>query len=247
MLLPLLVAIAFGPTPAPAPDPATGADVVRLMQSRYASRWYKTATFVQTTTHPDGSVETWYEAMSLPGSLRIDIAPLSAQSVLLFRNDSIYRYVGGELKFGRALVHPLMLLGFDVYGQPAEKTIASLTTLGYDLGKVHAGSWQGRKVWIVGAAPGDTTSRQFWIDQERLVFVRNLGPHPQKPEVLTEVQFNKYIELGKGWIETEVLFLENGKVTTTEAYHDVRADPVPALDPAIFLPGAYVAPGWVSE
>ena len=247
MLLPLLAAIAFGPIPAPVTDPATGADVVRLMQSRYATRWYKTATFVQTTTHPDGSVETWYEAMSLPGSLRIDIAPLSARSVLLFRNDSIYRYLDGELKFGRALVHPLMLLGFDVYGQPAEKTIASLATLGYDLSKVHAGTWQGRAVWIVGAAPGDTTARQFWIDQERLVFVRSLGPHPQKPDVLTEVQFNKYVVLGKGWIETEVLFLENGKVTTTEAYHDVRADPVPALDPAIFLPGSYVAPGWVSE
>ena len=245
MLLPLLVALAIAPTTAP--DPATGADVIRLMQSRYAGRWYTTATFVQTTTHPDGSVETWYEAMSLPGSLRIDIAPLSKRSVLLFRNDSIYRYLDGELKFGRALVHPLMLLGFDVYGQAPDKTIASLTTLGYDLSKVHAGSWQGRKVWIVGASPGDTTSRQFWIDQERLVFVRNLGPHPQKPDVLTEVQFNKYVALGNGWIETEVLFLENGKVTTTEAYHDVRADPVPALDPAIFLPGAYMAPGWVTE
>src|SRR2546429_230918 len=41
--------------------------------------WYKTATFVQKTTNidKDGNkkIETWYEAMSLPGSLRIDFTP----------------------------------------------------------------------------------------------------------------------------------------------------------------------------
>ena len=230
MLLPLMVLLLA----APLPDPGTGADVIRMMQAKYEGKWYRTLTFVQTTRHADGSVETWYEAMRIPGVLRIDIAPLSAHSVMLFRNDSIYRYVGGEIKLARPLVHPLLLLGFDVYGQPAEETIASLTALGYDLSKVRSGSWQGRKVWIVGAAPGETATTQFWVDQERLVFVRSLATHPQKTGVITDVQFNKYVKLGQGWIETEVLFLENGVVTLTEEYRDVRADPIPALDPAIF-------------
>lgn len=248
LLLPLLVTALVSAPPSPTPtDPGTGADVIRMMQAKYEGKWYRTLTFVQKTRHADGSVETWYEAMQIPGALRIDIAPLAAQSVMLFRNDSIYRYVGGEIKISRPLVHPLLLLGFDVYGQPAEKTIATLTTLGYDLSKVRSGSWQGRKVWIVGAAEGDTTTTQFWVDQERLVFVRSLATHPQKPGVITDVQFNKYVQLGQGWIETEVLFLENGLVTLTEEYRDVKADPVPALDPAIFLPGPYAPPRWVTE
>lgn len=247
MFVPLLLLLAATPVTAPPADPATGAELIQQMHARYAGRWYRTLTFVQKTTHPDGSVETWYEAAAIPGSLRIDIAPLSARNELLFRADSIYRYANGELKMGRPLVHSLLLLGFDVYGQPPERTIASLTALGYDLTKVHADTWQGRKVWVVGASAGDTVTKQFWIDQERLVFVRGLAPHPQKPGVHTEVQFNKYVELGQGWIETEVLFLEDGTITTREEYRDMRADPTPPVDPVIFLPGAYVAPGWVTE
>jgi len=246
LALPLLaVSLALAP-PSPA-DTITGADVVRMMHGMYAGRWYTTATFTQRTIRPGTPVETWYEALSLPGGLRIDIAPLESRNVLLFRNDSIYQYVGGELKPGRPFVHPLMLLGFDVYALPPERTIAALTALGYDLSKAHTGTWQGRTVWIVGAAAGDSTSSQFWIDQERLVFVRSLGPHPRKPGVQTEVQFNKYVKLGQGWIETEVLQLEGGTVLLTEEYHDVRAEPVPALDPAIFVAGPYRQPGWVKE
>jgi hypothetical protein len=246
LALPLLIAALAMAPPSPA-DPATGADVIRMMQARYEGKWYRTLTFVQATKHADGSVETWYEALRVPGALRIDIAPLSSQSVILFRNDSIYRYVSGEIKLARPLVHPLLLLGFDVYGQAADKTIGTLTQLGYDLSKVRAGTWQGRKVWIVGAAEGDSTTNQFWVDQERLVFVRSLGTNPQRPGVVTDVQFNKYVKLGQGWIETEVLFLENGVLNLTEEYRDMKADPTPALDEAIFEPGPYRAPGWVTE
>ncbi|MEZ4412003.1 MAG: hypothetical protein R2910_03340 [Gemmatimonadales bacterium] len=246
LALPLLVA-ALAVAPPSQTDPATGADVIRMMQAKYEGKWYRTLTFVQATKHSDGSVETWYEALRVPGALRIDIAPLSSQSVLLFRNDSIYRYVNGEIKLARPLVHPLLLLGFDVYGQPADKTIGTLTQLGYDLSKVRGGTWQGRKVWIVGAAEGDSTTNQFWVDQERLVFVRSLGTNAQRPGIVTDVQFNKYVQLGQGWIETEVLFLENGVLNLTEEYSDMKADPTPALDAAIFEPGPYRAPGWVSE
>ncbi|HEX5004116.1 MAG TPA: hypothetical protein VFV65_02315 [Gemmatimonadales bacterium] len=245
----LLLSLA-GPAPAtltPPPDPASGSEVIRMMQAKHAGTWYHTVTFTQATKHPDGSEETWYEALRIPGQLRIDIAPLSARNMMLFRNDSIYRYVGGELKASRPLVHPLLVLGFDVYGQPPEKTIAALSGLGYDMAKVHAGSWQGRPVWIVGAAAGDSTTRQFWIDQERLVFVRSLGPHPQKADVMTEIQFNKYVKLGKGWIETEVLFFEGGAITLREEYRDLKADPAPPLSEALFAPGAYAPPGWITE
>src|ERR1051325_395492 len=64
------------PKPAPVPAMNTGEAVVRAMHDRYAGKWYHTATFTQktTTTLVSGRdvVQTWYEAMQLPGKLRID-------------------------------------------------------------------------------------------------------------------------------------------------------------------------------
>ena len=75
-------------------------------------------------TAPDGttSVETWYEAMSLPGSLRIDIDPLEKGNGVLFTGGKVHSFRDGKLAGGRPLVHPLMVLGFDVYGQPVATT-----------------------------------------------------------------------------------------------------------------------------
>ena len=69
----------------------TTEQLVQAMQKKYAKSWYKTATFVQKTTNidKDGNkkVETWYEAMSLPGSLRIDFTPTKDGNGILFTND----------------------------------------------------------------------------------------------------------------------------------------------------------------
>ncbi len=72
------------------PAPRNGEELLSLMRDRYAGKWYRTLTFTQKTTLPDGKIETWYEALELPGKLRIDIAPLDSGKTLLFRNDSLY-------------------------------------------------------------------------------------------------------------------------------------------------------------
>ena len=43
------------------------------------------------------------------------------------------------------MIHPLMVLGFDVYAQPVSQSAAKLTSLGFDLGNVRQDTWQGRK------------------------------------------------------------------------------------------------------
>ena len=232
-------AISPGPT-----APADGEALIRSMYERYQGKWYRTMTFVQTTTDlRKNTKETWYEAARIPGILRIDIEPVDSGKTLLFRNDSIYQFQGGQLKASAPFVHPLMVLGFDVYADTPDRTLAKLKGIGFDLSKIREDTWQGRPVYVVGAAKGDTTARQFWIDRERLVFVRLLEPSRSGNGAIVETQFNKYQPLGNGWISVEVRFSVNGQTVTTEEYANVKGDP--PLPDELFDPSKYGKPGWV--
>ncbi len=224
------------------PSPANGEELIRAMHARYAGSWYKTLTFTQKTTKPDGSVETWYEAASIPGRLRIDIAPVDSGNMLLFRSDSIYQFQRGEVAAAQPFVHPLMVLGFDVYADPVDVTVNKLKDLGFDLATMHETTWQGRPVYVVGAAAGDTTVNQFWVDKDRLLFVRML--QKARNGAIVETQFNKYEKVGGGWVSPEVLFMRDGKVLTSEEYSDMKADV--KLPEGLFAP-EYSKPEWIGQ
>jgi hypothetical protein len=245
--LTFLLATLTAPSPSPhntvPPAPKTGEEVLALMRQRYAGKWYRTLTFTQRTTLPDGKVETWYEALELPGKLRIDVAPLDSGKTLLFRNDSLYVFEQKKLKASQPLIHPLMVLGFDVYEAPLAETMRKLRDLKFDLSKVYQTKWRGRPTYVVGASPQDSTSPQFWIDAERLYFVRSLEPSKKDASVINETIFDKYIPLEGGWVELEVLFLANGKQQVKEEYSNPKANV--KLDPSIFDPSTWKAPGWV--
>ncbi len=229
------------------PVPATGEDVIRRMHEAHAGTWYRTLTFTQSTAFADGRVETWHEAMAIPGRLRIDIDPIAAGNASIFRNESLYVFQRGQRERSAPFVHPLLVLGFDVYGAPPETTIERLRALRVDLSKLGQGTWQGRPAWIVGAAPGDTTTTQFWVDVERLVFVRLIERRPaagNSPEpALIETRFNGYQRLAGGWIAPEVVFTVNGALRLTETYSNIRAD-IP-LDSRLFDVDEYRPPRWI--
>ena len=58
---------------------------------------------LSTQTHCE-LAQPWYEALSAPGLLRIDIAPLEDRHTLIFRADSLYKFKGDRLTESRALV-----------------------------------------------------------------------------------------------------------------------------------------------
>ncbi len=212
-----------------------GEQLIRAMHERYAGKWYKTVTFVQNTatTEPDGSVKnaTWYESASLPGKLRIDFEPRSNGNGILFADGTIHTIKGGQVAAQRHYVHPLLVLGFDVYAQPAEATIAQLREINIDLSKLHSGTWDGKPVYIVGANAGDKKSKQFWVEKDRLLFVRLLAPARDTTKT-ADTRFEKYQRAGQGWVSPQVDFLTDGKRTTLESYRDIKTGV--ALDPALF-------------
>jgi hypothetical protein len=158
----------------------TTEDLIRAMQKKYSKSWYQTATFVQKTSNIDDDgnqkVSTWYEALSVPGSLRIDFTPIREGNGILFTDRKVFSFKDGKQESSRPYVHPLMILGFDIYKLPAADVIDTLKALKFDLSILREGTWQGRPVYVIGAKAGDLHSLQFWIDQQNLYFVRLLRP-----------------------------------------------------------------------
>lgn len=230
--------------------PKSGEDLVRQMHAKYAGHWYRNVTFVQTTTFPGKPAETWYEAGTIPGKLRIDIAPLDSMNAFMFVGDSSFAFKAGQRVGAQEDRNLLMTLGFDVYGQAPETTIAQLKAQHVDLSRIREDTWNGAKVWVVGAAKGDTTTTQFWIEQDRLLFLRLIESrksikNPDAPPKLLDVTFEGYQPLGKGWIETEVVLKVDGKEVQRERYADIKAD-VP-LQPDLYDTRTYRRPEWVKK
>jgi len=243
----LLVALSLLPLLAAAdPKISNTNELISAMQKKYGKSWYKTATFVQKTTNieADGTskVETWYEAMSVPGSLRIDFTPTKEGNGILFTGGKIYIFKDGKVDSTRAFEHPLLILGFDIYRAPASEVTAKLQALKFDLSQFREDTWQGKPVYVVGAKAGDLHSPQFWIDQQNLYFVRMLRPAGKEGAQTSETQFNKYQKLGGGWMAPEVIFMVDGKVLTTEEYSEMRSDVT--LDPKLFDPQFWTTVHW---
>lgn len=245
MLMMLCLMIAIAPA-AYAAKITTTADLVSAMQKKYGKSWYKTATFVQKTTEieADGTrkVSIWYEALAVPGSLRIDFTPVKDGNGILFTNNKIYLFKDGKVDSNRPFVHPLLILGFDIYRMSQADALEKLKGLKFDLSLLREDTWQGRPVYVVGAKPGDLHSPQFWIDKKNLYFVRMIRPVGRDGAQTQETQFNKYVRLGGGWMAPEVIFTVDGKIVTTEEYSEMRANV--ALDGKLFDPQYFGSVHW---
>jgi hypothetical protein len=210
----------------------TPQELLAAMQARYDGKWYRTLTFRQDNTqhHPDSTVEhsTWREWLQAPGKLRIEFQPADSGNGVVFANDSIFPFQHDSMRPPRPFVHPLLVLGFDVYLQPVERTMAQLKQAphGFDVAVLSEGTWDGRPVWIVGAKAGDLHTRQFWVDKVRLVFVRMLEPAPRDSTKTADTRFNKYAPApaGSGWVSAEVEFLVGGQQQFLEQYSEIQTN-----------------------
>jgi hypothetical protein len=225
--------------PAFAANIKNGEDLITAMNKKYAGKWYKTLAFVQKSTQikPDGTSEssTWYEAMSVPGKLRVDITPLETGSGFMFLDNTQYSFKDGKLARSVPRIHPLLVLGFDVYAQPVEKTVQLLKELNIDLTAFHEDTWQNRPVYVVGAKQGDLSSPQFWVDKKNLYFVRLIELGGKDKKQVQQTEFNKYQKTkGGGWVSAEVVFIVDGKRVFLEEYSDIQTDI--KLDDKLFDP-----------
>jgi hypothetical protein len=219
-----------------AADAKDGEGLLRAMQARYAQDWYETLSFQQDAiTHNDdgtNKTEIWYEAALLPGKLRIDIGAAESPNGMLVADGTLNIFKDGVVTVSQPFVHMLLVLGFDVYKQPAETTIAQVQGQGFDLSKMREDTWEGEPVYVVGADKGDLKTKQFWIEKKRLLFVRLIQPDRQDAAKISDTRFMDYKKLSVGYVAARVEFYVDGKNQFSEIYSNIQANP--KLDAARF-------------
>jgi len=223
-----------------------GEDLLRAMHDRYKDSWYQTVTFTQksTTYKPDGTstAETWYEAALLPGKLRIDIGPAADGKGYVFSNGNVTVIKENKVVANVKDVNMLLVLGFDVYRQDPEATINVVKGEGFDLSKLREDLWEGKPVYVVGAAKDDLKSKQFWIAKDTLLFLREIEPARDNPSKLNDIRFIHYQPLAGAWVAAGVEVYSDGKKIFSEDYSDIQANV--KLEPAVFDPEKFSTTHW---
>jgi outer membrane lipoprotein-sorting protein len=242
----LLVAAVLSLSFAHAQQIRSGEDLLRAMHERYKDTWYRTLTFTQksTTYKADGtsSAETWYEAASIPGKLRIDIGPPTSGNGYVFVDGDITIVKENQVTAKRHSVNMLLVLGFDVYRQKPEITAKVAKEEGYDLSKIREDTWEGKPAYVVGAETGDLKSKQFWVLKDMLLFVRDIEPARGNPEKVEDIRFIHYEPLAGAWIAVGVEVYSEGRKVFSEDYSDIQANV--KLDPAVFDPQKFASTHW---
>ena len=223
-----------------------GKSVVTAMRERYQESWYATMTFTQksTTYNADGTtkVETWYEAGNLPGKLRIDFGPPSEGNGAILAHGKGFFFEKGKQTSSRPMINLLLVLGFDVYRQKPEETLALLEQEGIDVSKFHEDEWKGEPVYVVGAEKDDLKSTQFWVEKKRLLFVRLIQPDRHDEKKKDDVRFADYRKMPKGFIAARVEVYNNEKLVFTEEYSKIQTDI--ELEPGVFDPAQFSTARW---
>lgn len=221
-----------------------GARVIRQMHDKYQNVWFTTTSFAQKTTTYDASgkakVEMWYEHIQLPGKLRIDIGPAADGNAMILNEGQLHTFKQGKLIESHPMVSLALLLGFDVYQQSPDITLAKLRQEGIDTAKVHEESWDGRAVHVVGADRGDTSSHQIWVDKERLLLLRILAPARNEPNVSSDIRFLDFRKQPRGMIAARIDVYRKDRLVMSEEYTDIETDK--PLDAAWFDPSKLSTP-----
>ncbi len=251
VFLPILLVFLLASCTRKSADFENPRELIEAAHARYSGTWYRTLTFKQETIQYRGlnfvaDTSIWYEALSLPGKLRVDIAPMEAGNGLLFMNDRRFVFRGDTLLLQRDEINPLMLLAFDAYTQEPDVTLGKLDSLGFDLSVLHESEWRGRPAYVVGAPPGDLQTRQFWIDKEHLYLVRMIQLDGPEDQNVVDIRFSEFVPVAGGWVGRVVEFFLDGRIALLEVYSSIEAGQ--DLNANLFDPEAWAAAEhWMDE
>jgi hypothetical protein len=202
----------------------TGEELLRKMHDRYHNGMCRNYTFSQRNTHYQNDTiignSVWHESVGLPDRFRIVFGDSAKGNVVLFRNDSVFRFRKEQMVQSKRDSNNLLLLLGGMYYRQFDDVKARLSSAGYNLSKLSERQWQNKKVYVIGADKGDELSNQIWIDKNDLRIVRIVERMNEKD--VMDMRFESHQKWCNGFVENKVSFRRNGSLEQIEEYYDLR-------------------------
>lgn len=196
---------AAAPAPAPERIDSPGEVLEQVMMSHAEAPTTAVFTQVNTVTLSRGDITQRQRVLvEAPQRMRVDHLPASGRSGAIYLPGRAISFANGRRAAAASERNPFLLLGFGIFRQTPEENRQALEALGIATSVMHQAAYGGVPVWVIGAAPGDTTSNQVWIDASRWIPLRliqserragrtvtsdtrysgHAAPHPTVPRVI---------------------------------------------------------------
>ena len=227
-----------GAAPAPTQSISVndGESLIRSMHAKYNGRWPGALTYTQTTTllgqSGTNNDQLWYVAILSPGRQRIDYVNPDLGNGMLVRADSTYQFTNGRQVAVTEGWNDLLVLTQDVYHQSPEVTISILRRQGFQLSRFQTKTFDGRSAYVVGAAStNDSTSKQFWVERDRMVLVRI---REKRGDNFIDTRLGDFVKTGEGYMARQAYQIVNGVPRLHQQIGVLRTDM--SLAPDLFEP-----------
>jgi hypothetical protein len=218
---------AGAPARLPPGFPRNGLEVIGGMRWAHPSRELRSLAFTVTTTQYVADSTTTGRARvyaALPGKLRVEQLP-SSRTGYVRNRQRLAVFERGRRVSMLSRVDLSVLLTYDVFAQAIDTTIMWLDSARVRFGLVRRDELEGRRVWVVGALAGDTTSAQFWVDAERWRVLRVIQREARTPAEISDVRFTDFTELLDVPVPTQIRLYREGKLVQQQEVSNLVANP----------------------
>jgi hypothetical protein len=134
----------------------------------------------------------------------------------------------------------MLLLTADIFVRPDSESARLVAAEGFDLAIARRDTWEGRPVWVMGAAAGDSTSDQIWVDAARMVPLRVVQNEKRGSRtVITDTRLSHFLDVGGFPIAMQIELRRDGRLYFREELSNVRVNE--PQDEAMFDPASWVS------
>lgn len=218
-------------TRAPAParmrtTPSNGLEVIGWMRRAHPSRELRSLAFTISTTEYRGQSEKAIQSRAyaaLPGRLRVDVLPEATRSGFVRNRQRLAVFDRGRRVSLLSRIDLATMMAYDLFAQNIDTTIMWLDSANVRIALLRPDEFNGQRVWVVGAAEGDTSSAQFWVDADKWRVVRVIQRDARNR--VSDVRFTEYTEVLDVPIPTRIVVYRGGTLVQEQEISDLAANP----------------------